>query len=182
MSHISPPLSNNSAFCSITIPSLPYVHRRVILLLDSAEAALQNGLVAQAEALVRAAITDAQESSGDDISPAVKASGPWSQMPPREAETAVVHLAQRACALLVAIPGHPERGPFYLIKGLLKFLETYPWPPGGDGQIRAYLNLTQLTATLSQPKLIYSAKGVDANDVLYALLYWRIYIYNFFLN
>ncbi len=30
-------------------------------------------------------------------------------------------------ALLVVVPGHPEQGPFYLVKGLLKVVSDFPW-------------------------------------------------------
>ena len=54
----------STAFCQITIPSIAGVMARLGLFLSAAEAALLNGLVQQADGLVRSAITDAQESTG----------------------------------------------------------------------------------------------------------------------
>ncbi len=36
-------------------------------------------------------------------------------------------LSQNFCSSLVIMPGHPEHGPFYLIRGLLNVLAKFEW-------------------------------------------------------
>ena len=38
----------------------------------------------------------------------------------------VTHLAALASALLL-VPGHPENGPFFLVKGLINAVQSYRW-------------------------------------------------------
>jgi len=75
----------------------------------------------------------------------------------------------------VVVPGHPDLGPFYLIKGLLNAVKDYPWEKGGGTRMRVYMNMMVLFSILAQHKLPYhvgdSVKGasaLDSNDVLYA--------------
>ena len=42
---------------------------------------------------------------------------------------------------MVVVPGHPEHGPFYLVKGLLKASEKYSWKEIKGGKIELYLAL-----------------------------------------
>lgn len=151
-----------TAFCQITIPSIAGVVARLKLFLISAEAALMNGLVQQADGLVRSAITDAQESTG------TTAVGGWADLKPHEADEAAVAFARQCASLLVVLPGHPEKGPLYIVRGLVKVMETFPWSPQSDAKVQAYLALVQLSAALAQTKLPYHVLGIQSNDVLYA--------------
>lgn len=39
----------------------------------------------------------------------------------------LVNFINSFAGLLVVIPGHPEHGPFYLVKGLIQVISAYPW-------------------------------------------------------
>jgi hypothetical protein len=56
--------------------------------------------------------------------------------PAHEAE--FVEWVRALVGFLVVMPGSPEpkKGPFYIIKGLLKILDDFPWKEGADGQVR----------------------------------------------
>jgi hypothetical protein len=45
----------------------------------------------------------------------------------RTSEDQLVAFCRYLASALVSAPGHPEHGPFYFIKGLLKVLNEYPW-------------------------------------------------------
>ena len=150
------------AFCQITAPSVAGAQSRLRLFLAAAEAALMNGLVQQADGLVRSAITDAQESTG------ASAVGGWRDLAPGEADAAAVDFVRRCASLLVVLPGHPEKGPLYIVRGLARVMETFPWSPKSDAPVQAHLALVQLCAALAQPRLPYRVEGVQSNDSLYA--------------
>lgn len=136
--------------------------RRLPLFIASARVALANRLLPHTDALIRSAITDAVESTGPT------AVYGWSELPQQEAEEGMISACRSLAALLVVVPGHPERGPFFIISGLLKAIEEFPWQAGGDGQARALLGIMPLAVTLSQQQLPYHVPGVESNDVLYA--------------
>lgn len=70
---------------------------------------------------------------------------------------------------LVLVPGHPELGPFYIIKGLMNAVPRYGWQtnPSNGMIIRVYIEMLGLLASLSQVKFPYSIEGVESNDTLY---------------
>ena len=69
-------------------------------------------------------------------------------------------------SLLVAVPGHPDNGPFYLLKGLLGQLNAFPWRADRTGKSQVYLAIVAALVAFAQPQLPYGAPGIDANDVL----------------
>lgn len=66
------------------------------------------------------------------------------------------------------VPGHPEHGPFHLVRGLLNAADRFPWDPiqGNKGRLLCWL--LPILAAQRQEKLPYAPHGVDCNDVLYA--------------
>ena len=94
--------------------------------------------------------------------------GGWTDLKPHEADEAAVAFARRCASLLVVLPGHPEKGPLYITRGLVRVMETFPWSPQSDAPVRAYLALVHLSAALAQRSLPYHVPGLQSNDVLYA--------------
>jgi len=82
-------------------------------------------------------------------------------------EEYLVSFLNNFVSMLVVIPGHPEQGPFYLIKGLVKVITDYPWDPSSTAKARVLMNMLSLFSTYAQAKLPYRLAGVDANDTLY---------------
>jgi hypothetical protein len=97
-----------AAFCQITIPSLDDIFERNQLYLESAQAALMNGLVGQAEGLIKAAIaslpliTNAKD------------------------EYKLFAWLQSFIGYVLVFPGHPESGPFFLCSGLINAIKNIP--------------------------------------------------------
>jgi hypothetical protein len=122
------------AYNQITIPSILDTMQQIRLYLVSAQVSLQNGLSQQAEALLRSALAAVAEAlgTGESGRRVLERLGPS-----HEAE--FVEWVRALIGFLVVMPGSPEpkKGPFYIIKGLLKILDDFPWKEGGDGQVCA---------------------------------------------
>ncbi len=58
-------------------------------------------------------------------------------------------------SVLVTLPGHPEQGPFYLVKGLIKVVQDYPWDTGSTAKSQAFLTLLSYFSTQAQTSLPY---------------------------
>ena len=98
----------------------------------------------------------------------------------RSTEPTLVELLSEFASLLLVVPGDPEQGPFYLVKGLLKAVSDYPWAKGTTAKIRIYLNMLSLLSAYAQPKFKYHVQSgnkckisthdyaVDSNDKLYS--------------
>ena len=151
-----------TAYCQITIPSVTGVVVRLRLFTMTAEAALLHGLVQQVDGLIRSAITDAQESSGES------AVGGWAELSPDKAEEAMLEFAKRCGSLLVVAPGNLEKGAFLIFRGLLKVVEDFEWTQFSAHRVRAYLSLAPMVTAMAQPSLPYKIKGLQLNDVLFA--------------
>ena len=56
---------------------------------------------------------------------------------------------------LVVVPGHPEQGPFFLLKNLLSILESRNWEKGTIIRSQIYLKIVSHLCALVQTKLPY---------------------------
>ena len=84
-------------------------------------------------------------------------------------EDRLLEFLRELLAFLVIAPGHPELGPFYLVKGLLAVIPKYGgWQPTTGNNIRAYMDMISLLSTLHQTRLPYHFNMVESNDDLYA--------------
>ena len=162
-----------AAFAHISVPSLEGIAIRADLMREAAGAALQASAVPQAEGLAKAAIsTLAEAAEGDaatatDDSPAAKGAAATPAASPSELASCAAGLA----GLLVAMPGHPHHGPFYLLRGLLSALQRLPWSDTAEGRAqhaRALSACLRCCGALAQSPTPYRAEATDTNDVLYA--------------
>ncbi|GAM18399.1 hypothetical protein SAMD00019534_015740 [Acytostelium subglobosum LB1] len=145
------------AYCFITIPSINDVFMKMNLYMVSAAIALQNQALSQADALLKAAITFVQE-----IPPIME----YKQV--RSTEEWTVSYLSNFVSLLVVAPGHPESGPFYLVKALHKVVKDYPWEKGTTGKAKIMVQLMGLCSTWAQDSLPYHFDKVESNDHLFA--------------
>ncbi|KAJ8605796.1 hypothetical protein CTAYLR_000528 [Chrysophaeum taylorii] len=131
------------AFAHVTIPSVESGFRKLELLSLCGHVALLNNCLPHADTFFKAAVALVPDlPEGDD-----RLSG----------------FVATFSSSLVLVPGHPDRGPFYLVQGLLNALPRYAhWK---TRQCDAYIPLIPLLGAYAQRKLPYSV--VDANDVLY---------------
>jgi len=146
------------AYTFITIPSMDDPFSQLYLYVYAAQVALCNQSLPQADTLLKAAITLVQE-----IPPFTESA----ETGHRSNEEWLLGFISYFASVLVAVPGHPEQGPFYLVKGLIKVIQDYPWEADSIAKSLAYISLLAYFSTQVQTKLPYHFPKVDANDVLY---------------
>jgi len=78
----------------------------------------------------------------------------------------LVTYLQKFASVLIVIPGHPEAGPFYLLKGLINAIQNYQWVEV-DGKALAYIGLLDMLAAVRQSELPLKVEGVELNDILF---------------
>ena len=145
------------AYCHITVPSISDVYRKLQLLLQCAEVALQNQCLPQTDTFLKSAI-----SLLPDMPPTEEIDGKH-----LHTEEKLLSVVKQLLSFLVLAPGHPEHGPFYVVKGLFNALLKYPWQPYTGVQIRAFIEILALLSTYGQNKFPYHLTHVESNDELY---------------
>jgi hypothetical protein len=146
------------AYAYITIPCMEDIFGRLNLYLLSGSVAMMNNSMPQAEGFLKAAITLVQE-----VPIVIEVDGQA-----KSTEEQLLNFLQNFVSLLVVLPGHPEHGPFYLTKGLLKVVKDYTWEKGSVGKTRVLNSLLSLYSAFYQPSLPYHIDKLDSNDALYA--------------
>ncbi|EFA82898.1 hypothetical protein PPL_03676 [Heterostelium album PN500] len=145
------------SYCYITIPTIEDVFMKMNLYFQSASVAFQNQALSQADSLLKAAITLIQEIPAITEFRQVKSTEDWT----------VAYLSE-FISLLVVAPGHPEAGPFYLIKALHKVIKDYQWERATTGKARVLIQMMNLCSAWAQNSLPYHIERVESNDELFA--------------
>ena len=70
-----------------------------------------------------------------------------------------------SCLLL---PGHPEHGPFHVIRGLLNAFDRFPCSPTQGNRTRLRIWIMPVLAAFARDRLPFHVDGVSSNDELYA--------------
>merc|ERR1711924_392967 len=145
------------AYCHITIPSIDDNFKWLYLLLLCGQVALANQCLPQTDTFFKAAISLVPEvPEMEEVDSRLVST-----------ETRLVSFLKCFCAALVVVPGHPEHGPFYLVRGLLNAVQRYPWKPANGCKTEVYIHLLGLLSAYAQQKLPYSVERVESNDMLY---------------
>ncbi len=131
--------------------------------MSSANVALQNGAIGQAEDLLKSAVTLFSELPAH----AIDLESELVRRRCRQVEEQIAEFAARFVALLVLMPGHPELGPFYLFSGFVRVLRAFAWLPGSDVPLRIDYAMLCALCALAQDTLPLHIAGVESNDVLY---------------
>lgn len=76
-----------------------------------------------------------------------------------DTEQETVSFINELISCLIAVPGHPEYGPFYLLRGLLNVVQAYKWQKGSNARIIIYTNVLAALAAFSQETLPYNFEG-----------------------
>eukprot|EP01105_Mastigella_eilhardi_P026498 TRINITY_DN7716_c0_g1_i1.p1 TRINITY_DN7716_c0_g1~~TRINITY_DN7716_c0_g1_i1.p1 ORF type:complete len:948 (-),score=305.61 TRINITY_DN7716_c0_g1_i1:43-2886(-) len=142
------------AFCYITIPSMDNVFSRLNVSLLSAEVALLNQSIPQADSFLRAAVTlilEVPTLAGAD----------------KETEEQLAGFFANLCGFLVVAPGHPDLGCLHLVQGLATVVQKYPWMTASAAKASVLVSLLSLLGAASQQKFPYHVDKVESNDVLY---------------
>ena len=154
-----------AAYMFITIPTIESSMLRLKLHMLGAQVALANQLLPQMDAFVKAAVTMVPEVLSEDSDAAESSAATLRDACAKE--ELLVSALSSACAFLVAVPGHPRHGPFYLVTGLLNVIQKGKWRLPAS-QPTLYLRILALFSTYAQRVIPYRVPGVDSNDVLYA--------------
>ena len=153
------------AFMFITIPTIESPLLRLRLDCLGAQVALCNGCIAQVDAFFKAGLTlvpDALAPEGGK-----EPEGTQAIRDAHAREEGLVGLLAGAIAFLVAVPGHPKHGPFFLAQGALNVIATAKWRlPSSRATL--FARMLALFGAYGQTALPYRIPGVDSNDVLYA--------------
>jgi len=145
------------AYCFITIPSIENEFEKLYLYAHAGQIALLSDSLPQADEMFKSAINLIREVP--QFVEESRKSKPTNQL--------VVNYLQYIIAILVAVPGHPSHGPFYLLQALLKVVKVWEWESKSTGRVLVYSNVLSLLAANYQKKLPYCWNEVDSNDVLY---------------
>ena len=144
------------AYCHITIPSIDDAFKRLALFRLCSVVALRNRLLPQTDTFLKAAIQLIADVPAFEKIDHKKV--------PTEGK--LISTLLSLMSTFVVVPGHPEHGPFYLVKGLINAIERYPWKSSAS-KTKLFVSLVSLLSAFGQGKLIYSVPGVESNDVLY---------------
>ncbi|XP_020524770.1 UPF0505 protein isoform X2 [Amborella trichopoda] len=166
------------AFNEVTIPSLSSNLKRVALLVETAEVALQCGLISHSDSLINAAIDSLHHvTQNDDIIFMYSISNifhqdilafPFSCSSLPFDEDQILSYLQKLCSLLVMVPGSPELGIGFMLKKMLALVNSLAGMTSLF-KAKAFIAILLLTSTLSQKKLPYHIqnKEVVGNDLLF---------------
>lgn len=122
------------------------------------QAALVNQSLPQAESMFKAAITLIQEVPQFIESENKKQ---------KATESDLVNFVKYFISGLVAMPGHPEIGAFYLVNGLRKVLGEYQWDLTSAARAEINIAILSYLAAQAQRKLPYHYPKVEGNDELF---------------
>jgi hypothetical protein len=85
----------------------------------------------------------------------------------KSTESDLINFVKYFISGLIAMPGHPEIGAFYLVHGLRKVLSEYQWDLTSSARAEINLAVLSYLAAQSQRKLPYYYPKVEANDELF---------------
>lgn len=133
------------AYSYVTILPLKDIFSRLYLFALGGQVSILNRCLSQADSFFRIAIMSIQEVPHyiDDDKNNINNNKISSQKP---SENYLIEFGKYFISLLIHVPGHPEYGPFYLLRGLIKVIKEYPWKEGSTGKIEL---LTSIISNLS---------------------------------
>ncbi|XP_075221178.1 VPS35 endosomal protein-sorting factor-like isoform X2 [Lycorma delicatula] len=146
-----------AAYCYITIPSIVSEMTRLQLYLLSAQVALMNQCLNQADACLKTALSLVPE-----LPTSVEIDGKM-----RSTEPFLVSYLCQFLSLLLIVPDNPQQGVLYLTRGLLNVLQHYTWEPNSSARAKVYLYVLDMLTSAAQETYPYHIKKVDSNDVFY---------------
>ena len=142
------------AYCHITIPSIDDVLKRILLFQHCGRLALMNGCLPQTDTFFKAALK-AIPDIPDHVTRDYKRVA---------TEPMLVELFRSFASALIIVPGHPEHGPFYLAKALVKVGKVECTT---ETKVKVYFALIPVLGAYTQRKLPYGLPAVESNDSLF---------------
>jgi len=146
------------AYCFITIPSIEVIFERLYMFTLAGNIAMLNQSLPQADSLFKAAIQLVRDVPRH-IEERDGKSSPTSND--------LIAYLKYFLSILVAVPGHPDHGPFYLLNGFKTVVKEYDWDPKSTARIIIYTAIIQNVCALYQKKQPYEWDKVESNEMLY---------------
>ncbi|XP_056639227.1 VPS35 endosomal protein-sorting factor-like [Diorhabda sublineata] len=140
-----------AAYCFITIPSILSTKVRLELYLVSAQVAIFNQCLGQADACLKAALS---------IIPDLEDS-------PSKPESFIVAYIKKFLSVLLVVPDNPDRGVLGLTRSLLNVIRQLDWDKQACNLGLLYINVLDLLSVFAQEEYPYHADKVESNDALY---------------
>uniref|UniRef100_A0A7S4USV2 Uncharacterized protein n=1 Tax=Paramoeba aestuarina TaxID=180227 RepID=A0A7S4USV2_9EUKA len=147
------------AYMYITIPMIGGFLERLHLYTLAAQLAVLNQSLHQAEAMISAAIRLSQDIPKQEEINATQIN----------TEVPLLAFAKSLVGVLVVMPGHPDKGPYYLLRELLSAMEDHQWESGSLAMFELRLCAIHLLCAVSQDNIApkYTIPNIDTNVVLY---------------
>lgn len=146
------------AYAFITIPSIMDHFLRLKLYIETASVALINNCLAQADAILKSAI-----SFIIDVPTTCKVG----ETKVKTTESNLIEVIQEILSLLLIAPDSPELGVLYLFDGLCNAVSKYTWPENSDGECVVLMKCLTFLSVAVQAEYPYSIENVESNDTLY---------------
>eukprot|EP01128_Nolandella_sp_AFSM9_P003543 TRINITY_DN152_c5_g1_i1.p1 TRINITY_DN152_c5_g1~~TRINITY_DN152_c5_g1_i1.p1 ORF type:complete len:1034 (+),score=290.67 TRINITY_DN152_c5_g1_i1:145-3102(+) len=146
------------AYAFITIPSMEDVFLRLSLYSLAGQVALLGQSVTQAETLFKSAIVLLKDLPTTIVGRDGKS---------YSSEPQLLTFVNNFMSILVAMPGHPEKGAFYLFDALYTVINRFEWELKSTARLEMNVALLRYLATTPQKKLPYEWSKVESNDVLF---------------
>jgi len=131
------------AYCFITIPSIESIFDRLYLFTLAGEVAIQNQSLSQADSLLKSAIQLVREVPRHIEERDGKASPTANDL---------LQYLKYFLSILVAVPGHPDHGPFYLLNGFKTVVKEYDWEAKTTARLSVYVSIIQCLSAVYQKK------------------------------
>ena len=91
-------------------------------------------------------------------------------------EEPLVQYLSALSAQMIVIPGHPEQGPFFLLKKLLMNLDDLQWEKGSIARSRINLRLIAYLSSIVQTSLPYHVFSSEFfYYYFYLFLFYKVY-------
>jgi len=161
------------AFVAALLPAIEDPLARLRAATSAGGAALRLACVSHADAFFRAAVGEIPDlAAARAVAAAAGVAGAGAGAG-AALDAALCAQVARLVELAIAMPGHPEAGPFYLARGILAALARHAWAPSAAASpLRPLACLSTLSLLHAQragaPLPVARIAGVDSNDVLYA--------------
>ena len=157
------------AYSHITIPTLGSTDTQVKLFLLTAQASLLNGLIGEADSLLKAILSTMDEAFTAEAA-RITSLGQKIEVAYADGLEHQGELLQSILGFLVVVPSNPENSYFQIVDGILNFLKKEQWgtsPASYAIQCRVLGSCIRYLASQSQDTLPYRIAHVESNDQVF---------------
>lgn len=157
------------AYAHITIPTLEDTDQQCKLYLLTAQSAMLNGLIGEADSLLKAILETLDESFTKQVKEMTNLGQKLESQHPDKLYK-IGELLQSVLGFLVVVPSNPEYAFFVIVEGILNFLRKEEWGNSEHAyrvQIRVLDSCVRYLATQTQDTLPYRIDNVESNDQIF---------------